>query len=190
VRVAPNPGARAVTRLRYNTEDRHPEVYVALARHVTADGSEWVKVRVPMRPHGKVGWVPRESLGLIYTVRTRLEIDRAHTRATLFREGKRVWSARVGVGAPGTPTPRGRFYIREVLRDFPKGTIYGPLAFGTSAYSRQLTDWPGGGVIGIHGTNQPKLIPGRPSHGCVRVRNPDIRRLAKLMPLGTPVVIR
>ena len=88
------------------------------------------------------------------------------------------------------PNPRGRFYIREVLRDFPKGTIYGPLAFVTSAYSRQLTDWPGGGVIGIHGTNQPKLIPGRPSHGCVRVRNPDIRRLAKLMPLGTPVVIR
>jgi hypothetical protein len=37
---------------------------------------------------------------------------------------------------------------------------------------------PGGGVIGIHGTNQPYLIPGWPSHGCIRVANRPIRRLA------------
>jgi lipoprotein-anchoring transpeptidase ErfK/SrfK len=53
-----------------------------------------------------------------------------------------------------------------------------------------LTDWPGGGVIGIHGTDEPGLIPGRPSHGCVRVPNRKISRLAKLMPIGTPVRIR
>ena len=52
------------------------------------------------------------------------------------------------------------------------GGSYGPWAFGTSAYS-VLSDWPGGGVIGIHGTNQPHLIPGRPSHGCVRVEIGD-----------------
>jgi lipoprotein-anchoring transpeptidase ErfK/SrfK len=92
------------------------------------------------------------------------------------------------VGAPGTPTPAGRFYIREKLRSLEGGTIYGPLAFGTSAYSR-LSDWPRGGVVGIHGTNQPQLIPGRPSHGCVRVRNRAILRLGRLMPLGTPVRI-
>ena len=68
--------------------------------------------------------------------------------------------------------------------------MYGPWAFGTSAYSDTLTDWPGGGVVGIHGTNQPQLIPGRPSHGCVRVPNPKIRRLAELMPIGTPIRIR
>jgi lipoprotein-anchoring transpeptidase ErfK/SrfK len=34
------------------------------------------------------------------------------------------------------------------------------------------------------------LIPGRPSHGCVRVPNGPIRRLARLMPVGTPVEIR
>jgi lipoprotein-anchoring transpeptidase ErfK/SrfK len=66
---------------------------------------------------------------------------------------------------------------------------YGPRAFGTSACSG-LSDWPGGGVIGIHGTNQPYLIPGWPSHGCIRVANRPIRRLARLMPIGTPVRIR
>jgi lipoprotein-anchoring transpeptidase ErfK/SrfK len=87
------------------------------------------------------------------------------------------------------PTPAGSFYVRELIRVPSPGGLYGPFAFGTSAYS-VLSDWPGGGVVGIHGTNEPALIPGRPSHGCIRVPNPQIRRLARLMPIGTPVRIR
>ena len=68
--------------------------------------------------------------------------------------------------------------------------IYGPIAFGTNARSTFLTDWPGGGYIGIHGTNAPELLPGRVSHGCVRMRNEDILALSRLMPVGTPVTIR
>ena len=94
----------------------------------------------------------------------------------------------MGVGKSCTPTPAGKFWIREKLKGF--GTVYGPLAFGTSAYSDELTDWPGGGVVGIHGTNQPNLIPGRPSHGCVRLKNAAILKLNRLMPLGTPVLIK
>jgi lipoprotein-anchoring transpeptidase ErfK/SrfK len=45
-------------------------------------------------------------------------------------------------------------------------------------------------MIGIHGTNEPSLIPGRISHGCIRMRNHRIRRLARLMPVGTPLTIR
>jgi lipoprotein-anchoring transpeptidase ErfK/SrfK len=71
-----------------------------------------------------------------------------------------------------------------------RSPFYGPLAFGTSARSSVLTDWPGGGFIGIHGTDAPELIPGRVSHGCIRLRNDDILRLGRLMPVGTPVTIR
>jgi lipoprotein-anchoring transpeptidase ErfK/SrfK len=67
-------------------------------------------------------------------------------------------------------------------------TIYGPYAIGTSAYSA-LSDWPGGGVVGIHGTDQPWLIPGRPSHGCIRMRNGAITFLVYRLPLGTPLRI-
>jgi lipoprotein-anchoring transpeptidase ErfK/SrfK len=67
--------------------------------------------------------------------------------------------------------------------------FYGPVAFGTSARSAVLTDWPGGGYIGIHGTNAPELLPGRVSHGCVRMRNEDIVELGRLMPVGTPLTI-
>ena len=68
--------------------------------------------------------------------------------------------------------------------------FYGPVAFGTSARSSVLTDWPASGFVGIHGTNRPELLPGRVSHGCIRLRNEDIRELARLMPIGTPITIR
>jgi lipoprotein-anchoring transpeptidase ErfK/SrfK len=141
-----------------------------------------------MRPNGRTGWVPRPALGHFHRVTTSLVINRRTLRAVLLRGGRKVWRAAVAVGRPSLPTPSGRFYIRERLRSL--DSFYGPIAFGTSAYSPHLTEWPGGGVIGIHGTSQPALIPGRPSHGCVRVRNSDILRLARLMPKGTPVRIR
>jgi hypothetical protein len=178
-----------VGRLRLFTEDGYPEVYLALRSHRSDDGRVWVKIRIPARPNGQTGWVRRAALGPLHAVSTALVIDRDRSRATLRRSGRRVWRAPIGHGAPGTATPAGRFYIREKLRNTDGSPIYGPWAFGTSAYS-DLSDWPGGGVVGIHGTNQPWLIPGRPSHGCIRVRNRAARRLARLMPIGTPVHIR
>ena len=35
----------------------------------------------------------------------------------------------------------------------------------------------------------PSLIPGRPSHGCVRVPNAKVLQLKRLMPVGTPIWI-
>jgi lipoprotein-anchoring transpeptidase ErfK/SrfK len=90
---------------------------------------------------------------------------------------------------PGTPTPAGAFWIREKFRVSGQ-PLYGTRAMGNAAYSDVLTDWPGGGVIGLHGTSEPGLIPGRPSHGCVRLRNPAIERRYKLTPVGTPLLIK
>jgi hypothetical protein len=188
IRTRPNSKARQITRLRYRTEDGPLEVYPVLESRLDAIGRTWLRVRVPMRPNGRTGWVRRQTLGPLRVVRTRLRVDRRTLRAMLYRDGRRIWSSRIGVGAPGTPTPAGRFWIRTRIQVLESGTIYGPWAFGTGAYS-VLSDWPGGGVVGIHGTNQPQLIPGRPSHGCIRVPNRNIRRLARLMPIGTPVQI-
>ena len=80
--------------------------------------------------------------------------------------------------------------MRERLVPAESDSIYGVLAFGLSAYSRFRTDWPGGGQVGIHGTNEPDLIPGHISNGCIRLRNADISRVGRLMPIGTPVLIR
>ncbi len=179
----PSVRSRRKGRLHLETEDGVHEIYLVLrARKVK--GQTWLQIRLPRRPNGQKGWVKRDMLGRLITLRTYLKVDRSRLRATLYRRGKPIWSSPVGIGAPSTPTPAGRFWIRERLRSL--GGIYGPWAFGTAAYSR-LSDWPGGGVVGIHGTNQPELIPGRPSHGCVRVPNHKIIQLKKLMPIGTPV---
>lgn len=188
IRLSPLASSRTITRLRFFTEDKLPEVYLVLGARMDSDGRRWVNIRVPKRPNGKTGWVLDEMVSQFYIVRTLLVVDRGKLRATLYKGGKKIWNARIGIGKSGTPTPRGQFWIRERLKGLGDGTTYGPWAFGTSAYS-SLSDWPGGGVVGIHGTNQPGLIPGRPSHGCIRVRNDKIRRLAKLMPIGTPVSI-
>ena len=188
IRRAADPAAASFARLRYYTEDRLPEVYVGLEQAVGADGRPWVRVRVPMRPNGTTGWVPAAALNGWRTASGFLHIDLRRRAATLYRGGRAVWRSRVGIGRPATPTPTGRFYVRERIRNLGGDPVYGPIAFGTSAYSR-LSDWPGGGVIGIHGTNEPRLIPGRVSHGCVRVPNGAIRRLARLLGVGTPVRI-
>ena len=188
IRLSPLASSRTITRLRFFTEDKLPEVYPVLGARMDSAGRRWVHIRTPKRPNGKTGWVLDEMVGQFYIVRTLLVVDRGKLSATLFKNGKKIWSARVGIGKSGTPTPRGQFWIRERLKGIGGSGVYGPWAFGTSAYSN-LSDWPGGGVVGIHGTNQPGLIPGRPSHGCIRVRNDKIRQLAKLMPIGTPVSI-
>jgi hypothetical protein len=182
----PASSARLVARLHWLTEDRLPEVYLALASWTDGRGATWIQVRVPKRPNGITGWVRRESLRTLHPVTEAIEINRSTLTLELTRSGAPVWSTRIGIGAAGTQTPRGRFYIREKFRV--KGApVYGPYALGTSAYAPHLTDWPGGGVVGLHGTNAPGRIPGRPSHGCIRLRNADIARLYRLAPRGTPV---
>jgi lipoprotein-anchoring transpeptidase ErfK/SrfK len=189
VYAGPAVTARLAGRLRFLTEDGFPEVYVLLDGHVDDHGVAWVRLRLPGRPNGVTGWVRRSALGPVRLVRTRLVVRRAVQRVTLYVRGRRRFTARVGVGKPGTPTPSGHFWIREKFHVH-GNPLYGRRALGTAAYSDVLTDWPGGGVIGLHGTDEPGLIPGRPSHGCIRLPNPDIVRLYRLTPIGTPLLIR
>ncbi|MGB0119833.1 MAG: L,D-transpeptidase [Solirubrobacterales bacterium] len=189
IRISPTQGSRQVTFTRFRTEDGYPEVYIALRKWTDRHGQTWIRVRIPMRPNGRIGWVRRFALGPLYQVNTKLVVNRSRGAAALYRHGRRIWKAPVGTGKQNTPTPPGTFWVREKFATRDAQGPYGPVAFGTSDYS-VLTDWPGGGVIGIHGTDQPGLIPGRPSHGCIRVRNGAIRRLYGLMPVGTPILIR
>ena len=181
--------APSIVSTHYLTEDEFPEVYLVLRSWSNSKDRTWLKVRIPMRPNGQKGWVRETALGPLYHVRTRLVVDRSQQHATLYKRGRKIWSEPVGVGAPSTPTPAGNFWIREKFKTADPGSLYGPAAFGTSAYS-VLSEWPGGGVIGIHGTDQPSLIPGNPSHGCIRVKNGPVKRLFRLLPVGTPLLIR
>ena len=188
IRASPGSRSRAVGRLRFLTVDQQAELYLALASARLASGANWIQIEVPRRPNGITGWVPRSALGTLHTTNGYLLVDQEHLRATLYRDGRAVFSAPVGVGKPSTVTPKGHFYVLEKLRAV-NAPVYGPYALGTSAYAPTLSEWPGGGVVGIHGTDEPQLIPGRPSHGCVRMRDADAARLWQLISVGTPIDI-
>jgi hypothetical protein len=186
IHSAPSGSARVLTHLHEFTEDGFPEVYIILAKQNVA-GNVWAHITVPGRPNGRTGWVPLDDLEIPQLNTEHLVISIGGERATLYRRSQQIFSAPVGVGSPAAPTPTGTFWVREKF-GVASDPAYGPYAFGTSAYS-SLTDWPGGGVVGIHGTDQPNLIPGNPSHGCIRLRNGDISRLFRLMSVGTPISI-
>ena len=188
-RVAPYWDQAHMGRVGTRTQDGTDELVLILARVRDADGRAWLKVRLPVRPNGTVGWIPRSAVGQLRRVTSWLRIDTRTRRLTLVRSGKVILRARIGVGRRRWPTPRGEFYVRSRLYGPRLGAIYGPLAFGTSATSDVLTDWPGGGIIGIHGTNEPWLVGGRVSHGCIRLRNRDIIRLGRRLQIGTPITI-
>ena len=185
-RSAPSRSAKAVASIPTRTPEGTANLVLSLARQ-TVRSASWVKVRLGILPNNSTGWVPRAALGGYNEVRTHLFVNTTRFRLRLERGGRTVFRARVGVGKLHSPTPTGEFFIRDRLTSL--SSFYGPLAFGTSARSAVLTDWPGGGFIGVHGTNEPGLIPGHISHGCVRLRNADILRLGRKMPVGTPVTI-
>jgi hypothetical protein len=155
------------------TEDGFPEVYLLLSARWQTNGQEWIRIRIPARPNGQTGWVRAQDLGRFHLTYRAITVNRARLRMYLYRHGHLIWSAPVAVGKPSTPTPAGHFWVRERFKIIDHDSGYWPYAFGTSDDSR-LTDWPGGGVIGIHGPyHQPQDIPGRVSHGCIRLRVGD-----------------
>ncbi len=171
------------------TSDGTQNVVLILDELDVSKSKVWYRVRLPILPNNSTGWVPRSALGTVTPVYTHLYVDRETKIATLKKNGRVIFTTRVGVGKPYWPTPPGQFYIRDKLTNF-NNPFYGPIAFGTSARSAVLTDWPGGGFIGVHGTNEPELDP--------RVRSPtaasacattSIVELARLMHVGTPLTI-
>ena len=148
-----------------------------------------VRVFLPTRPNGRRAWVRAADVRFQrnpYHVTIRLDRHLLVVR----KAGRLVVRAKVAVGRFMTPTPAGTYYLTDLLRQPNPRGAYGPWAFGTSAYSDVLERFGGGpGQVGIHGTNQPRLLGTDVSHGCIRVHNRVIRRLARMLPLGTPVSI-
>jgi hypothetical protein len=191
VYASPTLFAHVITRLHSYTEDGFPEIYPALRAHWDTRGREWVHIRIPGRPNGRTGWVLRSALGSFHMTHQLLVINRRTLRMYFYDNGRRIWSAPVGIGKPSTPTPPGHFWIRERFALTNPSSGYYPYAFGTADYST-LTDWPGGGVVGIHGPFGASWsqIPGRISHGCVRLHIPDDFWLGAHLHLGTPLWIK
>jgi lipoprotein-anchoring transpeptidase ErfK/SrfK len=154
---------------------------------VNAVQGGWLQVYLPERPNESLGWVTSSNVSLA-TDNEHIVVSLSARQVTLYRAGAKVYQASVAVGAPDAPTPTGHFYVTEVLQLTDPGDAYGPYALGLSGFSNTYYSFDGGpGQIAIHGTNQPWVIGGYASHGCVRLTNADITTLATQVAAGTPV---
>ena len=151
--------------------------------------ARWYHVQLAIRPNGATGWVRARDVELV-RVRTRIEVDLSERRVDFFRDGRRVLRVTAAIGAEGTPTPTGRFYVNQRLLARDPSGPYGPGGIGISAFSPVLTGWTQGGPIAIHGTNDPGSIGAAASYGCLRIENRHVARMLRANPEGTPVSIR
>jgi lipoprotein-anchoring transpeptidase ErfK/SrfK len=184
------PGARPFARFGRLNVNRFPTVFRVLAAVGAHDcKTRWYRVQLPIKPNGVTGYV-RAAAVAVGPVRSRVLVDLSARRLTLFRNGRPTLRTTVAVGSSATPTPTGRYYVNQRLIPSDASGPFGPGAIGISAYSTVLTGWTQGGPIAIHGTNEPWLIGRAVSNGCIRVRNDVLRRLFRVTPAGTPVLIR
>jgi lipoprotein-anchoring transpeptidase ErfK/SrfK len=185
VRIYRRPvGGRALMTMANPVEQGIPLVFLVKQAH-----NGWLEVYVPVRPDGTTGWIKASHAKLLYDPYS-VKVTLGGHRLTVTRRGKVVDRQRISVGQAATPTPRGVYYITALYRLIDPSGPYGPYAFGLSGFSNVLKSFGGGpGQLAIHGTNDPGGIGSNVSHGCIHVVNTEITRLAKELPLGTPVQI-
>ena len=149
----------------------------------------WLQVCLPVRPNQSTAWIRAAEVTLHYDA-YHVDVSLRRHRLVLWRGDQVIDRQKIGVGRVVTPTPPGLYYIIQLFRLSDPGGPFGPYALGLSAYSNVLQSFGSGpGQIAIHGTNDPGGIGSDVSHGCIHVTNPEIARLAHLLPLGTPVRI-
>jgi lipoprotein-anchoring transpeptidase ErfK/SrfK len=182
------PGGAVRARFGRENVNGYPTYLGVVGERGGCGSARWYRVQLPIRPNGATGWVPAADLEL-HPVRVRIEVDVSRRLLTLFRGGRRVFSATVAVGSPATPTPIGRYYVNQRLVPEDPGGPFGPGAIGISAFSPVLTGWAQGGPVAIHGTNEPWSIGHAVSNGCIRLPNATLTRLFRVAVAGTPVVI-
>jgi lipoprotein-anchoring transpeptidase ErfK/SrfK len=187
VRKTPNPHASVIKVMKAFRPDFRPQEMFAVRKATGSDGEVWYRVSIPMRPNGTYGWIPAKTVSLKPT-HSQIVINLRRRTIDLYRFGKHKWHGPVAIGAPGRETPVGHYFVATRFVPY-HDPFLGVFAEETSAYSK-LTEWPGGGVVGIHGTSLPQLLGKAVSHGCVRVSNTTARKLRTLAPLGTPIWIK
>lgn len=188
VRSAPNKNARVIAKLsEFRPQDYRARYILAVDAKKGKQGkTEWYKITVPGRPNGRTGWVQAPHVA-VKPMPWQVVVHRGSRMVQVWKSNELLYTDKIAIGAPGTETPTGLYYVTVRFKPV-QVPFLGSFAFETSAYSK-LSDWPGGGVVGLHGTTAPHLLGLAVSKGCVRMSNETANFMRDRIPLGTPIRI-
>jgi lipoprotein-anchoring transpeptidase ErfK/SrfK len=136
-----------------------------------------------------------EAKRLNTSVDKKVVVDLSDRRVYVYRQNTVIASYPIGVGKKGWETPTGTFEVMH-MQHYPAwrhpitGKIFaaGPLS---PLGERWIGFWSDGhNEIGFHGTPNSELVGSPVSHGCLRMRNPDVRLFYEQVSLGVPVQVR
>lgn len=181
--ASPSTKSRAV-----GTIDPHNLIGQTTPMLVTSSQPGWDQILIPYHlPTDNVGWIPASSVQTT-TVSTFILVNLSKFRLELYDGGKLMKTFPVAVGASNTQTPQGMFYVYAIQQN--PGPPYNPVIFALSVLSPFVTNWPLGGIVGIHGWSDPSVLGKDISNGCIRMKSSDAQALLQTnLPLGTPVQV-
>jgi L,D-transpeptidase catalytic domain len=183
VALRSRPGGRVLATVAARTEFGSPQTLP-----VTLRKGNWIAVRSTALGNRRIGWVRAQPLRLVGRP-VRLDVDLSKRLLVVRDDGTVLRTIGVAIGAPDTPTPRGRFYVTDKLRGADFGPYYGCCILALSGRQPNLPEgWSGGDRLAIHGS--PTSTWGDAvSNGCLHAREADLRYLMRTVPLGTAVRI-
>jgi hypothetical protein len=155
---------------------------------VVAVRGRWVEVTAEALPNGHFGWAEFGRDVEVHPIRWGLRASLSRRELYVLRDGRVVRTIPVGIGAPGSPTPVGRFAVAEKLTG-PFGPAFGPRILVLTArqprlpagWNRRITYY-----VAIHsGSGQGSAV----SAGCLHATGSEVRYLMRTVPLGTAVQI-
>lgn len=186
-------GGRVLMGLRPNTAVTEGPTQLRVTGRAESGGIEYLRVQLPLRPNGTLGWIPADAARRHRTAWS-VRVDLRARTLRVLRGGRAVRTTRVVVGAPATPTPRGTFAITEIVPQRDPAGFYGPWVLTLTAHSDVLERFQGApALVAIHGRGGGSLrdpLGTARSHGCVRIPSALVAWMARTLEPGVPVTIR
>jgi L,D-transpeptidase-like protein len=178
-----SPGGKALVRVGPRGPLGGPLVF-----GVVGVRGRWVEVTAEALPNGHFGWARFGRDVSVQPVAWAVRASLSRRELYVLHGGRLARTIPVGIGAPGSPTPTGRFAIAEKLTG-PFGPAYGCCILALTARQPHLP--PGWNTrityyVAIHaGSGQGSAV----SAGCLHATEADVRYLMRTVPLGTSVQI-
>jgi lipoprotein-anchoring transpeptidase ErfK/SrfK len=175
-----SPTGPVVARLSARTRFGSPRTFAVTAVH---DGLQVITTELP---NGRPGWIEGSQALRLARTTVSLDADLSAQVLHITRAGRVIRTLRIGIGAPGTRTPTGRFAVTDKLQGAQYSAAYGCCILALSGHQTNLpSGWTGGDRLAVHGGPTTGAV----TTGCLHAREEDLRYLMRVVPLGAQIVI-